>query len=87
MGLATRAISTKKGEKVIAMTDNHGYVYLHSPSNRSMRRTLVLLPDGLKALKKVAKQVGWTFRDAYVNLDAGFDFNVRLIDRCYGEWR
>ena len=34
---------------------------------------MVLLPDGLKALKKVAKQVGLDLRDAYVNLDAGFD--------------
>jgi hypothetical protein len=34
---------------------------------------MVLLPDGLKALKKVAKQVGLALRDAYVNLDAGFD--------------
>jgi transposase len=34
---------------------------------------MVLLPDGLKALKKVAKQVGLDLREAYVNLDAGFD--------------
>jgi hypothetical protein len=34
---------------------------------------MVLLPEGLKALKKVAKQVGLDLRDAYVNLDAGFD--------------
>jgi transposase len=34
---------------------------------------MVLLPDGLKALKKVAKQVGLDLRDAYGNLDAGFD--------------
>jgi transposase len=34
---------------------------------------MVLLLEGLKALKKVAKQVGLDLRDAYVNLDAGFD--------------
>ena len=34
---------------------------------------MVLLPEGLKALKKVAKQVGLDLRDAYVNLDAGVD--------------
>ena len=34
---------------------------------------MVLLPDGLQALKKVAQQVGLDLRDAYVNLDAGFD--------------
>jgi hypothetical protein len=34
---------------------------------------MVLLLEGLKALKKVAKQVGLDLRDAYVNLDTGFD--------------
>jgi hypothetical protein len=42
---------------------------------------MVLLPDGLKALKKVAKQVGLDLRDASVNLDAGFDstYNRKCI--------
>jgi transposase len=34
---------------------------------------MVLLPDGLKALKRVAKTVGLDLREAYLNLDAGFD--------------
>jgi hypothetical protein len=34
---------------------------------------MVLLPDGLKALKRVAKTVGLDLRGAYLNLDAGFD--------------
>ena len=34
---------------------------------------MVLLPDGLKAFKKVAKQVGLDLKDASVNLYAGFD--------------
>jgi hypothetical protein len=34
---------------------------------------MVLLPEGLKALKKVAKEVGLDFKGAYVNLDSGFD--------------
>jgi transposase len=32
-----------------------------------------LLPEGLKALKKVAKIVGLVLTGAYLNLDAGFD--------------
>jgi transposase len=42
---------------------------------------MVLLPDGLKALKKVAKRVGLDLREAYVNLDAGFDstYNRKCI--------
>jgi hypothetical protein len=34
---------------------------------------MVLLPKGLHALKKVAKQVGLDLRGAYLNLDGGFD--------------
>jgi DDE family transposase len=34
---------------------------------------MVLLPQGLKALKPVAKEVRVDLRGAYVNLDGGFD--------------
>jgi len=34
---------------------------------------MVLLPQGLNALKKVATQVGLDRRGAYLNLDGGFD--------------
>jgi hypothetical protein len=34
---------------------------------------MILLPDGLKTLKKVAKQIGLNLRGAYLNLDGGFD--------------
>jgi hypothetical protein len=34
---------------------------------------MVLLPQGLHALKAVAKQVGLNLRGAYLNLDGGFD--------------
>ncbi len=34
---------------------------------------MVLLPEGLNALKKVAKAVGLDLRGAYLNLDGGFD--------------
>jgi hypothetical protein len=34
---------------------------------------MTLLPQGLKALKQVAKQVGLDLRGAYLNLDGGFD--------------
>jgi Transposase DDE domain len=34
---------------------------------------MVLLPDGLNALKRVAKMTGLVLKGAYLNLDAGFD--------------
>jgi hypothetical protein len=42
---------------------------------------MVLLPQGLKALKQVATEVGVDLRGAYVNLDGGFDsrHNRKLI--------
>ena len=42
---------------------------------------MVLFPDGLKALKQVAKKVGLNLQGAYVNLDGGFDskHNRKLI--------
>ena len=42
---------------------------------------MVLLPEGLKALKQVAKEVGLDLKGAYVNLDGGCDstHNRKLI--------
>jgi transposase len=48
---------------------------------------MVLLSESLKALKRVAKEVGLDLRGAYLNLDGGFDsahnrqciFNASLI--------
>jgi hypothetical protein len=48
---------------------------------------MVLLPEGLRALQKVATEVGLDLRGAYLNLDGGFDstrnrkcmFNAGLI--------
>ena len=62
-----------KGEKVIAIIDNHGYVLAPVPVAPVNEADMVLLPDALKALKKVAKEVGVDLRGAYLNLDGGFD--------------
>jgi len=48
---------------------------------------ILLFPEGLKALKKVTKEVGVDLQGAYLNLDGGFDsarnrkgiFNAGLI--------
>ena len=45
-----------------------------SPSVAPVNTTdMVLFPEGLKALKRVAKEVGLDLSGAYVNLDGGFD--------------
>jgi hypothetical protein len=55
------------------MTDSNGYVLSPLPVAPVNKTDMVLLPDGLKALKRVAKMVGLGLRGAYLNLDAGFD--------------
>src|SRR2546428_13795476 len=62
-----------KGEKVIAITDNHGYVLAPVPVAPVNETDMVLFPESLKALKHGAKQVGLDLRGAYLNLDGGFD--------------
>ena len=54
------------------MTDNNGYVLSPLPVAPVNETDMVLLPDGLKALNRVAKMVGVDLRGAYLNLDAGF---------------
>ena len=55
------------------MTDNHGSVLAPLPVAPVNETDMALLPEGLKALKQVAKEVGLDLRGAYVNLDGGFD--------------
>jgi transposase len=58
---------------VIAMTDNHGYLISPCPVAPVNEPDMILLPEGLKASKRVAKTVGLDLGGAYLNLDAGFD--------------
>jgi transposase len=57
----------------MVMTDNHGYVLAPFPVAPVNEVDMILLPEGLKALKRVAKMVGLDLTGAYLNLDAGFD--------------
>src|SRR5216684_2267757 len=73
--------------KVFAIIDNNGSVLAPVPVAPVNETDMVLLPQALKALKQVAKQVGLDLRGAYLNLDGGFDsahnrkciFNAGLI--------
>lgn len=66
----------QKGKKVLAMIDNHGSVWAPlpvAPVNEVNEADTVLLPEGLKALKRVAKLTGLRLQGSYLNLDGGFD--------------
>lgn len=77
----------QRGEKVIAIIDNNGYILSPLPVAPVNRADTVLLPAGLKALKRVAKRTGLSLHRSYLNLDGGFDsksnrkviFNAEMI--------
>jgi transposase len=72
-GIGYSGYKHQKGEKVIAIIDNHGYVLAPLPVAPVNEADTVLLPEGLKALKRVAKLAGLDLDKAYLNLDGGFD--------------
>ena len=55
------------------MTDNNGDVLSPLPVAPVNEADMLLLPEGLNALKKVAKLVGLVLTGAYLNLDSGCD--------------
>jgi hypothetical protein len=82
-------------EKVLAIIDNNGYVLAPLPVAPVNEADTVLLPEGLKALKWVARLTGVDLKGAYLNLDGGFDsqanrkaiFNAGLIPTIKGNPR
>ena len=86
-GIGFSGYKHQKGEKGMAITENQGYVLAPVPVAPVHETDMVLFPEGLKALKKVAKAVGLDLKGAYLNLDGGFDsthnrkciFNAGLI--------
>ena len=58
---------------MLAIIDNHGQVLSPLTVAPVNEVDMVLLPQGLKDLKRVAREVGLELRGAVLNLDAGFD--------------
>ena len=67
------ATNTKRARKSSPSSDNHGYVLAPLPVAPVNEADTVLLPEGLRALKQVAKQAGLELRAPIFNLDGGFD--------------
>jgi hypothetical protein len=72
-GIGYSGYKHQKGEKVIAIIDNHGFVLSPLPVAPVNETDMVLLPDALRVLKRVAKLLEWDLKDSYLNLDGGFD--------------
>jgi hypothetical protein len=77
----------QKGEKILAIIDNNGFVLAPLPVAPANEADTVLLPEGLNALKRVARLADLKIGGSYLNLDGGFDsrynrkaiFNAGLI--------
>jgi K+/H+ antiporter YhaU regulatory subunit KhtT len=57
-GIGYSGYKHQTGEKVIAIIDNHGYILAPLPVAPVNEADTVLLPEGLKALKRVARLTG-----------------------------
>ena len=58
---------------MIALVENPGYVLSPLTMAPVNEVDMVLLPDGLKDLKRVTREAGLKVTGAVLNLDAGFD--------------
>ena len=58
---------------MIALVENHGYVLSPLTAAPVNEVDMVLLPQGLKALKHLTREAGLEISGAVLNLDAGFD--------------
>src|SRR5258705_5724435 len=68
-GISYSGYKHQKGDKVIAIIDNNGYILAPVPVAPVNETDMVLLPESLQALKKVAKEVGVDLRGASLKLD------------------
>jgi hypothetical protein len=77
----------QNGQKILAIIDNNGFVLAPLPVAPANEADTVLLPEGLNALKRMARLADSKIGGSYLNLDGGFDsrynrkafFNAGLI--------
>jgi hypothetical protein len=67
-----RGHKPQKGETVLALSDTHGYGLAPLTGAPGNEVAMGLLPQGLKDLKRVAREGGVELHGAGRNLEAGF---------------
>jgi transposase len=67
----------QKGEKILAIIDNNGFVLAPVPVVPVNESDTVLLPEGLNALKRWARLTNLKINGSYLNLDGGL-FNAAI---------
>ncbi len=80
-GISYSGHKHQKGEKVIAIIDNNGYILAPVPVAPVNEADTVLLPESLKMLKRIANLTGLELNRSDLNLDGGFDskYNRKVI--------
>jgi transposase len=63
----------QKGEKIMAITENHGYVVAPFPVAAVNVNDCVLLPQSLGYLSQIARDKGFSLKGSVLNLDGAFD--------------
>ena len=87
MTLAIPATNIRRAKKILAIIDDSGFVLAPLPVAPVNEADTVLLPEGLNALKRIARLTDLRIGGSYLNLDGGFDsrhnrkaiFNAGLI--------
>jgi len=63
----------QKGDKIVAIVDNHGYVLAPFPVAPVNVNDCVLLSDCLGELMRITRRIGVSLKGALLNLDGAFD--------------
>jgi len=72
-GVSCSGYKHQKGEKIMAIVDNNGYVLAPFPVAAVNVNDCILLPDCLKELMRITRSIGASVEGAFLNLDGVFD--------------
>ncbi len=72
-GIGYSGHKSQKGEKIMAIVENQGYVLAPCPVASVNTNDCVLLPDCLNYLAQTARNVGFSLKGSILNLDGIFD--------------
>jgi len=72
-GIGYSGHKQQKGEKILAIIGNNGFVLAPVPAAPVKEADTVLLPEGLNALKRMARLTDLSLEGSHLNLDGGFD--------------
>jgi transposase len=72
-GIAYSGHKHQRGEKVVPIVDNNGYILAPCPIAPVNRNDCILLPDSLTHLSDIARETGISLKGSILNLDGIFD--------------